>query len=80
MVNFDNMNLYDVIELFVAFQILWCRALQEVWPKSLEKVNVIEPSQSMQRAGRSLIQGKMVVNFFKNDRLIIAFKSRIKHI
>ncbi|KAG4921543.1 hypothetical protein JHK84_050414 [Glycine max] len=32
-------------------------ALQEVWPKSLEKVNLIEPSQSMQRAGRSLIQG-----------------------
>lgn len=32
-------------------------ALQEVWPKSLEKVNIIEPSQSMQRAGQRLIQG-----------------------
>ncbi|CAK7335787.1 unnamed protein product [Dovyalis caffra] len=31
-------------------------ALREVWPKSLEKVNLVEPSQSMQRAGRSLIQ------------------------
>ncbi|KAE9601544.1 hypothetical protein Lal_00040705 [Lupinus albus] len=31
-------------------------ALREVWPKSLEKINLIEPSQSMQRAGRSLIQ------------------------
>ncbi|KAB1215513.1 Methyltransferase-like protein 17, mitochondrial [Morella rubra] len=32
-------------------------ALQEVWPESLEKLNLVEPSQSMQRAGRSLIQG-----------------------
>lgn len=32
-------------------------ALQEVWPQSLEKLNLVEPSQSMQRAGRSLIQG-----------------------
>ncbi|KAH9774989.1 cytochrome c oxidase assembly protein cox11 -related [Citrus sinensis] len=26
-------------------------ALREVWPRSLEKVNLVEPSQSMQRAG-----------------------------
>ncbi|KAJ4840928.1 hypothetical protein Tsubulata_001133 [Turnera subulata] len=32
-------------------------AMREVWPKSIEKVNIVEPSQSMQRAGRSLIQG-----------------------
>ncbi|XP_022957994.1 methyltransferase-like protein 17, mitochondrial isoform X2 [Cucurbita moschata] len=32
-------------------------ALREVWPHSVEKVNIVEPSQSMQRAGRSLIQG-----------------------
>lgn len=31
-------------------------ALREVWPNSLEKVNLIEPSQSMQRAGQSLIK------------------------
>ncbi|OMP02870.1 Cytochrome c oxidase assembly protein CtaG/Cox11 [Corchorus olitorius] len=31
-------------------------AVREVWPKSMEKVNIVEPSQSMQRAGRSLIQ------------------------
>ncbi|KAI3422941.1 uncharacterized protein J3R85_011449 [Psidium guajava] len=31
-------------------------ALREVWPHSVEKVNLVEPSQSMQRAGRSLIQ------------------------
>ncbi|KAI4370312.1 hypothetical protein MLD38_018675 [Melastoma candidum] len=32
-------------------------ALREVWPKSLEKVNLVEPSQPMQRAGRNLTQG-----------------------
>ncbi|KAI3691886.1 hypothetical protein L6452_31688 [Arctium lappa] len=31
-------------------------ALREVWPHSLEGVNLIEPSQSMQRAGQSLIK------------------------
>ncbi|XP_071730650.1 uncharacterized protein [Rutidosis leptorrhynchoides] len=31
-------------------------ALREVWPNSIEKVNLIEPSQSMQRAGQSLIK------------------------
>uniref|UniRef100_A0A2P2IV86 Uncharacterized protein MANES_01G053800 n=2 Tax=Rhizophora mucronata TaxID=61149 RepID=A0A2P2IV86_RHIMU len=32
-------------------------AMREVWPKSVEKVNLVEPSQSMRRAGQSLIQG-----------------------
>ncbi|XP_076907037.1 rsm22-cox11 tandem protein 2, mitochondrial-like [Bidens hawaiensis] len=31
-------------------------ALREVWPNSLETVNLVEPSQSMQRAGQSLIK------------------------
>ncbi|XWS50132.1 hypothetical protein CRYUN_Cryun12cG0062400 [Craigia yunnanensis] len=31
-------------------------AMREVWPKSVEKINIMEPSPSMQRAGRSLIQ------------------------
>uniref|UniRef100_A0A803LWN9 Uncharacterized protein n=1 Tax=Chenopodium quinoa TaxID=63459 RepID=A0A803LWN9_CHEQI len=31
-------------------------ALREVWPKSLERINLIEPSQSMQRAGVSLVR------------------------
>ncbi|CAJ1978006.1 unnamed protein product [Sphenostylis stenocarpa] len=44
-------------------------ALQEVWPKALEKVNLIEPSQSMQRAGRSLVQG------LKNLPLIHSYDS-----
>ncbi|XP_062014387.1 uncharacterized protein LOC133730897 [Rosa rugosa] len=33
-------------------------ALREVGPNSLEKVNLVKPSQSMQRAGQSLIQGQ----------------------
>ncbi|RID44520.1 hypothetical protein BRARA_I01307 [Brassica rapa] len=32
-------------------------AVQEVWPKCAQKVNIVEPSQSMQRAGRDLLQG-----------------------
>ncbi|XP_063943661.1 uncharacterized protein LOC108205856 isoform X2 [Daucus carota subsp. sativus] len=31
-------------------------AVREVWPQSLERFNLIEPSQSMQRAGQSLIK------------------------
>ncbi|XP_021905126.1 methyltransferase-like protein 17, mitochondrial [Carica papaya] len=33
-------------------------ALREVWPQSVQKINLVEPSQSMQRAGRSLIQAR----------------------
>lgn len=54
--------------LVAAFALMWtifCRALQEVWPQSLEKVNLVEPSQSMQRAGRSLIQGNWQFSLFK---------------
>lgn len=39
------------------------RALRDVWPQSLQKVNLIEPSQSMQRAGRLLIQGRLLTIF-----------------
>ncbi|KAL6543986.1 hypothetical protein OROGR_010483 [Orobanche gracilis] len=34
---------------------LW--AMMEVWPGSLERINLVEPSQSMQRAGQSLLKG-----------------------
>ncbi|KAL9406643.1 hypothetical protein Peur_003615 [Populus x canadensis] len=44
-------------------------AIREVWPKSLQKVNLVEPSQSMQRAGRSLIQD------LKNLPLIHSYNS-----
>ncbi|XP_047325172.1 probable S-adenosyl-L-methionine-dependent RNA methyltransferase RSM22, mitochondrial [Impatiens glandulifera] len=33
---------------------LW--AMREVWPQSIERFNLIEPSQSMQRAGQSLLK------------------------
>ncbi|XP_057969072.1 uncharacterized protein LOC131158312 isoform X2 [Malania oleifera] len=33
---------------------LW--AVREVWPRSLERLNLVEPSKSMQRAGQSLIR------------------------
>ncbi|WMV44099.1 hypothetical protein MTR67_037484 [Solanum verrucosum] len=32
-------------------------AVREVWPRSLSRINLVEPSQSMQRAGQSLIKG-----------------------
>ncbi|CAA2956545.1 37S ribosomal S22, mitochondrial-like isoform X3 [Olea europaea subsp. europaea] len=32
-------------------------AMMEVWPRSLETINLVEPSQSMQRAGQSLLKG-----------------------
>ncbi|EOY23955.1 Methyltransferases,copper ion binding isoform 3 [Theobroma cacao] len=44
-------------------------AIREVWPKTVEKINIVEPSQSMQRAGRSLIQG------LKNLPLIHSYAS-----
>ncbi|KAK4338533.1 hypothetical protein RND71_043020 [Anisodus tanguticus] len=31
-------------------------AVREVWPRSLNRINLVEPSQSMQRAGQSLIK------------------------
>lgn len=44
-------------------------ALRDVWPKSLEKINLVEPSQSMQRAGQRLIEGQ------KNLPLIHSYES-----
>lgn len=32
------------------------RAIREVWPRSLQSVNLVEPSKSMQRAAQSLLQ------------------------
>ncbi|CAK9169350.1 unnamed protein product [Ilex paraguariensis] len=59
---------------------LW--ALREVWPRSLKRINLIEPSQSMQRAGQNLIKDlknlpliqsydsiqKLTQNICKSDR------------
>ncbi|OVA06321.1 Cytochrome c oxidase assembly protein CtaG/Cox11 [Macleaya cordata] len=35
--------------------VMW--AMREVWPRSLERINLVEPSKSMQRAGQSLLLG-----------------------
>nr|GMD01543.1 rsm22-cox11 tandem protein 2, mitochondrial-like [Ipomoea batatas] len=44
-------------------------AMREVWPRSLQKVNLVEPSQSMQRAGQGLTRG------LKNLPLIHSYSS-----
>ncbi|KAI8569825.1 hypothetical protein RHMOL_Rhmol02G0306500 [Rhododendron molle] len=44
-------------------------AVREVWPRSLERINLVEPSQSMQRAGQSLIKN------LKNLPLIHSYDS-----
>ncbi|KAG5538869.1 hypothetical protein RHGRI_019419 [Rhododendron griersonianum] len=43
--------------------------VREVWPRSLERINLVEPSQSMQRAGQSLIKN------LKNLPLIHSYDS-----
>ncbi|KAL5719062.1 5-oxoprolinase (ATP-hydrolyzing) [Ranunculus cassubicifolius] len=35
--------------------VLW--AVREVWPRSLETINLVEPSKHMQRVGQSLLRG-----------------------
>lgn len=54
----------------IIFVVKNLRAMREVWPKSVEKVNLVEPSQSMQRAGRSLIQGVFGLLYFLVSRYI----------
>ncbi|KAL6986456.1 5-oxoprolinase (ATP-hydrolyzing) [Sarracenia purpurea var. burkii] len=44
-------------------------AVREVWPRSLQKINLVEPSQSMQRAGQSLMKN------LKNLPLIQSYDS-----
>ncbi|KAG5544988.1 hypothetical protein RHGRI_017445 [Rhododendron griersonianum] len=48
------------------FQVM---AVREVWPRSLERINLVEPSQSTQRAGQSLIKN------LKNLPLIHSYDS-----
>ncbi|KAJ8764873.1 hypothetical protein K2173_010338 [Erythroxylum novogranatense] len=52
-------------------------AMREVWPKSIENVNLVEPSQSMQRAGRSLIQGMKKLPVIHSYDSIQALSKRI---
>jgi hypothetical protein len=43
--------------------------MRAVWPKSIEKVNLIEPSKEMQRAGQSLLDSKLSSCFFLNNMI-----------
>ncbi|KAK1419168.1 hypothetical protein QVD17_28328 [Tagetes erecta] len=52
-------------------------ALREVWPHSMKKVNLIEPSQSMQRAGLSLREGLKIVPDIKGYGSIQALSQHI---
>ncbi|KAK3225862.1 hypothetical protein Dsin_005724 [Dipteronia sinensis] len=46
----------------------------EVWPGSLEKVNIMEPSQSMQHAGQSFIQAEYCLPLVRVGGLFVAAK------
>lgn len=37
--------------------------MRAVWPKSIERVNLVEPSKEMQRAGQSLRDSKLNSHF-----------------
>lgn len=52
-------------------------ALREVWPKSMEKINLIEPSQSMQRAGQRLIKDLKDLPFIQSYGSIQALSQSI---
>ncbi|XP_071919885.1 rsm22-cox11 tandem protein 2, mitochondrial-like isoform X1 [Coffea arabica] len=52
-------------------------ALREVWPKSMEKINLIEPSQSMQRAGQRLIKDLKDLPFIQSYGSIQALTQSI---
>ncbi|KAK8521018.1 hypothetical protein V6N12_004937 [Hibiscus sabdariffa] len=53
-------------------------ALREVWPKSVEKLNIVEPSQSMQRAGRSLIQDLKNLPLIHSYTSLLAFTKEVR--
>ncbi|GJT98182.1 methyltransferase-like protein 17, mitochondrial [Tanacetum coccineum] len=53
-------------------------AMREVWPNSLEKVNIVEPSQSMQRAGLSLIKDLKNLPIIKSYGSLQALTQDIK--
>lgn len=52
-------------------------ALREVWPRSLERINLIEPSPSMQRAGQSLIQDLKNLPLIQSYNSIRAFSQSV---
>ncbi|KAG8382546.1 hypothetical protein BUALT_Bualt05G0088600 [Buddleja alternifolia] len=54
---------------------LW--AMMEVWPGSLKEINLVEPSQSMQRAGQSLVRG---LEELPHIQSYVSLQSLTKHI
>ncbi|KAE8662021.1 Methyltransferase,copper ion binding isoform 2 [Hibiscus syriacus] len=52
--------------------------MREVWPKSVEKFNIVEPSQSMQRAGRSLIQDLKNLPIIHGYNSLLAFTKEVR--
>lgn len=55
-------------------------ATREVWPKSLQKVNLVEPSQSMQRAGQSLIRDLKKLPLIQSYSSLLALAQNTKKI
>ncbi|XP_057520443.1 uncharacterized protein LOC130800790 [Amaranthus tricolor] len=53
-------------------------AIREVWPGKVEQLNLIEPSQSMQRAGVSLVRDFKNVPVIHSYRTILALTKKIK--
>lgn len=54
-------QLIYITENVICISLTWmkkCRAMRAVWPKSIEKVNLVEPSKEMQRAGKNLLDSK----------------------
>ncbi|GJN19926.1 hypothetical protein PR202_gb07243 [Eleusine coracana subsp. coracana] len=60
---------------------LW--AMRAVWPKSIEKVNLIEPSKEMQRAGQSLLDSKLSSHFWLHNvihtNMVFALQAYFQH-
>ncbi|KAK6947959.1 Ribosomal protein Rsm22-like [Dillenia turbinata] len=53
-------------------------AVREVWPKSLQRINLVEPSQSMQRAGQHLVRGLKDLPLIHSYNSIPAFTQNVK--
>ncbi|KAK6935580.1 Ribosomal protein Rsm22-like, partial [Dillenia turbinata] len=56
--------------------VLW--VVREVWPKSLQRINLVEPSQSMQRAGQHLVRGLKDLPLIHSYNSIPAFTQNVK--
>lgn len=53
-------------------------AVRHVWPRSLEHFNLVEPSQDMQRAGQTLLQGLKNIPFIQSFESIELLHRKLK--